>query len=158
MLFLSTFNNKIDKKGRVSVPSTFRSLLSEVENAVVIYESIRSKCLEGCSVARLQQMSNSIDKLDLYSDERDAFATVILGGSIKLSFDSEGRIILPEALLNFADLKGEACFVGKGEVFEIWNPKVYQEYFEKAKELANKNRNLLKMNQSIGQGINYEKK
>lgn len=146
MLFLSTFTNKIDKKGRVSVPSSFRAMLSKNdENSLVLYESVRSKCLEGCSVERLEQISSSIDNLDMYSDERDAFATVILGGSMRLTCDSDGRIIMPEALLNFANLKDEACFVGKGQVFEIWNPELYKEHYEKAKALAQANRGMLKL-------------
>jgi MraZ protein len=115
-------------------------------SAVVMYESVRSKCIEACSVERLEQLSNSIDNLDPYSDERDAFATIILGGSIKLSFDSEGRVVLPEALIKFADLSGEACFVGKGKTFEIWNPKEYEKYYLKAKEMAMLNRDALKLN------------
>ena len=147
MLFLSTYINKIDKKGRVSVPSSLRvSLTKDNFSGVIIYESVRSKCIEGCSFERLEHLSRSIDSLDPYSDERDAFATIILGGSVKLSFDSEGRVVLPESLIKFANLVGEACFVGKGQTFEIWNPKEYKEYYLKAKEMAMQNRGALKLN------------
>ena len=149
MLFLSTYINKIDKKGRISVPSPFRtSLIKDSFSGVVVYESIRSKCIEGCSLDRLEHLSKSIDNLDPYSDERDAFATIILGGSIKLSFDSGGRIILPDFLIKFASLDAEACFVGKGQVFEIWNPKDYQEHYTEAKKMAMQKRGLLKLNKA----------
>lgn len=144
MLFLSTYTNKIDSKGRVSIPSSFRAVLAR-DAGVVVYESIRSNCIEGCTVERFHHLSNSIDNLDPYSDERDAFATIILGGSIKLSLDGDGRVILPDALVRFANLQTEACFVGKGQVFEIWNSAQYKEHYLKAKDLAAKNRGLLKL-------------
>jgi MraZ protein len=145
MLFLSTYTNKIDKKGRVSVPSSFRTALPKDDAGIVVYESIRSKCLEGCSIERLRHLSNSIDNLDPYSDERDAFATVILGGSAKLLFDVDGRVVLPSELASFANLQDEACFVGKGQVFEIWHPENYKSHYHKAKELAISSRGLLKL-------------
>src|SRR5262245_39208025 len=122
MLFLSTYKNKIDRKGRVSVPSSFRNaLLKEEYPGVIVYESINNKCIEDCSLSHIEQLNDTIDSLDPYSDERDAFATIILGGSVQLSFDSEGRILLPESLIEFALLSECACFVGKGRTFEIWN-------------------------------------
>lgn len=145
MLFLSTYINKVDKKGRVSVPSSFRSILSDDFAGVIAYESISNICIEACSLERIKKLSDGIDTLDPYSDERDAFSSVILGGSIKLSFDSEGRVLLPEDLIEFAGLKERACFVGKGKTFEIWNPEKYQEHYKKAKEIARKNRTLLRM-------------
>lgn len=146
MLFLSTFTNKIDKKGRVSVPSSFRTLLTgEAFSGLIAYQSISNQCIESCSIERIKRLSDSIDDLDPYSDERDAFATIILGGSVKLQFDSEGRILLPEDLLQFANLQDKACFVGKGQTFEIWNPELYSEHYAKAKKFAEQNRAALRL-------------
>lgn len=153
MLFLSTFMNKLDKKGRVSVPSSFRALLSDENfSGLIAYQSISNKCIEACSIDRIKHISDSIDNLDPYSDERDAFATIILGGSSKLQFDSEGRILLPENLINFAELQDKACFVGKGKTFEIWNPGLYDEHYEKAKSIAAQNRLTLRLNKQSNQG------
>jgi len=146
MLFLSTYINKLDKKGRVSVPSSFRSMLSNDSFAgIIAYESIRNECIEACSIRRITQLSESIDNFEPYSDERDAFATIILGGSIRLPFDNEGRILLPESLIKFAGLDEKACFVGKGQTFEIWAPEKYDEHYKQAKELATKNRSILRL-------------
>lgn len=150
MLFLSTYINKVDKKGRVSVPSSFRSVLSDDFLGIIAYESISNTCIEACSLERIKKLSDGIDTLDPYSDERDAFSSVILGGSIKLSFDSEGRILLPEDLIEFAGLQERACFVGKGQTFEIWNPEKYEEHYKKAKEIARKNRTLLRIGKDSG--------
>lgn len=136
-LFLSSFEKKIDKKGRVSVPSTFRAALSGAHfNGIVVYGSFVNPCIEACGMDRIEQMHERIESLDPFSEERDAFATAIMGGSVQLSFDGEGRVILPEHFLGDAHIAGECIFVGKGATFEIWEPKAYREYEQKARKLA----------------------
>ncbi|MBU6338620.1 MAG: cell division/cell wall cluster transcriptional repressor MraZ [Rickettsiales bacterium] len=145
-LFLSTFTNKIDSKGRVSVPAQFRaSLVNNDFSGVIVYESFINDCIEGCDIERIKLLSESIDKLDPFSEERDSFATAILGGSMQLSLDSDGRVILPENLLKKAKLKDKAVFVGKGPTFEIWQPEKFEIYVSKAKENAKAQRSLLRL-------------
>lgn len=144
-LFLSRFINTIDKKGRVSVPSSYRQTASNENFAgVVVYPSIRNKCIEACSIDRLKELAEMIYRLEPYSDERDAFETIILGEAVQLTFDTEGRVHVPKQLLEFAGLDKQACFVGKGKVFEIWNPDMFEDYLAKAKSTAAENKLLLK--------------
>ncbi len=147
-LFLSTYTNKIDKKGRVSVPAQFRSVLSGQNlDGIVAYPSVVNNCIEACGIDRIERMSASIDdNHELYSDERDAFAMSILGDSSPLSFDSDGRVTLPEKLLKEAGLDGQAVFVGKGQTFEIWEPKAFEEYSAKAREIAKQKREEFRLN------------
>lgn len=148
-LFLSTFINKIDQKGRVSVPSQFRaSLVSETSANVVVYESFINDCIEGCDLVRIKNLSESIDDLDPFSEERDAFAAVVLGGSTQLTIDGDGRIILPEILLKKAKISDKALFVGKGSTFEIWQPEKFEKYLLEAKKQAKEKRNFLKTKKS----------
>lgn len=147
-LFLSTFTNKIDAKGRVSVPAQFRaSLVNKDFSGIVVYESFINECIEGCDIERIKKISESIDNLDPFSEERDAFAATLLGGSIQLTIDVDGRIILPESLLKKTQIKEKAVFVGKGSTFEIWQPQKFEEYMVKAKQEARNKRNLLKASQ-----------
>lgn len=146
-LFLSTFTNKVDSKGRVSVPAQFRvSLVNENYSTMVVYESFINQCIEGCDIERIKKISESIDDLEPFSEERDAFATAVLGGSVQLSIDGDGRVILPENLLKTAKIKDNAVFVGKGSTFEIWEPKSFNIYLEKAKAEAKLKRNMLRLN------------
>ena len=79
-IFLSKYQNKIDKKGRVSIPSAFRSVLSEDQfNGIIVYPSFKNNCIEACSMARLQEIYGIIQRLDPYSEERDAFETIVMG-------------------------------------------------------------------------------
>jgi len=145
-LFLSTFSNKVDAKGRVSVPAQFRtSLVNDNFATMVIYESFINECIEGCDLERIKKLSESIDNLEPFSEERDAFATAVLGGSVQLSIDGDGRVILPEILLKKAKIKDVAVFIGKGSTFEIWEPKYFEEYMAQAKAQAKSKRNLLRL-------------
>lgn len=145
-LFLSTFTNKVDKKGRVSVPANFRAALSEQKyQGIIIYRSFINDCVEACSMERIERLSESIDGMDPFSDERDAFAATILGGSLQLPFDGEGRVMLPENILEEAGITDQAVFVGKGATFEIWEPKAYAAYAEKARDLAKQQRASLRL-------------
>ncbi len=149
-LFLSTFQNKIDKKGRVSVPAPFRSVLARQEfGGIIAYGSFINPCIEACGMDRIEKMSRRIEELDPFSEERDAFATAILGGSVQLAFDGEGRVMLPEMLLEQATLTENALFIGKGETFEIWEPKAFAEHAAKARALALKNRGQLRGNAPV---------
>ena len=140
-LFLSTFQNKIDKKGRVSVPASFRQVVAREEfNGIVAYSSFINECIEACGMARMEKLSRRIDELDPFSEERDAFATAILGGSVQLSFDGEGRVLIPELLMVQASLTENALFIGKGETFEIWEPKAFAEHSLKSRQLAKEKR------------------
>ncbi len=152
-LFLSTFTNKVDAKGRVSVPSQFRaSLVNENFSGMIVYESFVNDSIEGCDVERIKKISESIDNLEPFSEEREAFATAILGGAMQLAIDSDGRVILPEELLKKAQVKDRAVFVGKGSTFEIWNPEKFTAYMAKAKKDAKEKRNLLKFNNKKSDG------
>lgn len=144
-IFLSKYPCNIDKKGRISVPASYRAVLDNGAGVgLIVYPSIRHQCLEACSIERLGDLSKIIENLDPYSQERDAFETTILGESVHLTFDSEGRIILPKALTDYAAIEDKVCFVGKGLVFEIWNPVDFDVYLQEAKEIAKANRGLLK--------------
>lgn len=144
MLFLSTFHNRIDKKGRISVPATYRAVLSVQEfPGIIAYGSIMHPCIEACGMQRINKMHERIDALDPYSPERDAFSASVFGDSVQLSFDGEGRVVLPESLMQTAGLEEMATFVGKGEIFEIWEPKAFTNYMAQARELARNKRGAL---------------
>ena len=100
-MFLSVYENKLDKKGRVSVPASFRSYLSNLGyNGVICYPSFNNQAIEAWPQDRIEKISNTIESLNPFEEKRDYFATSILSESINLQFDSEGRISLTKKLLN----------------------------------------------------------
>ena len=144
-MFLSTYENRLDKKGRVSVPASYRSYLSRLGyNGIVCYPSFNNPSIEGCSQNRIEKISNSIDSLNPFEEKRDIFATSVLAESVNLQFDSEGRISIPNKLLNHAKIKQAMVFVGQGKTFQIWEPKLFEKFKAQARKKANLNRASLK--------------
>ena len=144
-MFLSSFENRIDKKGRVSVPATFRSFLSSMGyNGFISYPSFNHNALEACSQDRIEKLSKTIDSLNPFEEKRDFFATSILSESENLQFDTEGRVSLSEKLLNHAKIKTNILFVGLGQTFQIWEPKNFEKFKIIARKKAYQNRSNLK--------------
>jgi len=144
-MFLSSYENKIDKKGRVSVPVTFRSHLSSLGfNGFVGYPSFNHAALEACSQDRIEKLSNTIDSLNPFEEKRDFFATSILSESENLNFDTEGRVSISEKLLNHAKIKNYVLFVGLGKTFQIWEPSNFEKFKIVARKKAFQNRSNLK--------------
>ena len=125
-MFLSRFDNKVDKKGRVSVPAAWRALLAkQAFNGIVVFPSPNSDAIDGCGMDRMEQLSASIDTLNPFSEQRDAFARAIMSASYPLQFDSDGRVMLPEPLLRHAGIVDLATFAGLGPTFQIWQPEKF---------------------------------
>ena len=144
-MFLSTYENRIDKKGRVSVPASFRSYLSNLGyNGVICFPSFNNQSIEAWPQNRIERISTSIDALNPFEEKKDFFATSILSESINLQFDSEGRISLPLKLLKYAKIRNSMLFVGQGQIFQIWEPTAFEKFKAQARKKSNVNRASLK--------------
>ncbi len=122
--FVSSFLNKIDKKGRVSLPSSFRNALPKSnKNEIILYKSIKSKSIEGCSSERINEIAKRINNLDFFSEDYDDFSRSIFTEIIPTNLDKEGRFLIPEELKKYANIKDQAIFFGQGFFFQIWEPK-----------------------------------
>ena len=144
-MFLSTYENKLDKKGRVSVPASFRSYLSNIGyNGIICYPSFNHQCIEAWPQDRIEKISNAIDSLNPFEEKKDFFATSILSQSINLQFDSEGRVQIITKLLKHAKIKNRMLFVGQGKTFQIWEPTLFEKFRANAKKKSNINRASLK--------------
>tara|TARA_B100001057_G_C22355166_1_gene758638 strand:+ start:63 stop:527 length:465 start_codon:yes stop_codon:yes gene_type:complete len=149
-MFLSSYENKLDKKGRVSVPANFRSHLSSLGyNGFITYPSLNHEALEACSQDRIEKLSNTIDSLNPFEEKRDFFATSVLSESMSLIFDSEGRVLISEKLLSHAKIKINILFVGLGKTFQIWEPKIFEKFKVVARKKAYQNRSSLKWDNNL---------
>ncbi len=146
-LFLSSYENRLDTKGRISVPSSFRaSVSSERFAGVVLYRSFTNKCIEGLSMSRMEQLAAATDKMGVFDSELDDLSAMLFADARPLAFDVTGRIVIPEDLLKHAGITDKAVFVGRGNSFQIWNP----EEFKKAQEKSLNNLRSARPNLIIG--------
>jgi MraZ protein len=121
-VFLSSYVNRLDKKGRVSVPAPFRAALGVEASGIMVFRALHHDALDACSPAHLELLSRSIDNLDLSSEEYELIETTIFGGAQHLPFDGEGRIGLPENLAASVGIADQITFVGRRKTFQLWEP------------------------------------
>jgi MraZ protein len=135
-LFLSTFVNKVDRKGRVSVPATFRAALADQSfPGIVAFPSYKHQALEASGIKRMEEMSARLNILDEFSEEHENLG-MLFAASQALPFDTEGRIVLPEDLAEYAYISESAAFVGLGKSFQIWEPTRFADHQATLRERA----------------------
>ena len=136
--FISTYENKVDKKGRVSVPAAYRSALgSDAYQGVIAYPSLTDPSIEGFGRGTLEELNRrrfdqSLEGGDfaqtLVGRSDDGLVETIMSLANELPFDGEGRIILPARLTEHAGITDRATFVGRGTRFQIWAPDRYLDH------------------------------
>ena len=145
-LFLSSYENRLDTKGRISVPASFRaSLAGENFSGVVLYRSFTNNCIEGLSMSRMEQMATAADKMGVFDSELDDLSAMLFADARPLTFDVTGRIVIPSELLKHAGITDKAVFVGRGNSFQIWNPDAFHAAQEKSLQNLRKVRPNLKI-------------
>lgn len=142
--FVSTFTNKVDTKGRVSVPASFREVLARdgYEGGIYCYPSLDAPALDAGGERLAQKIDALLDGLDDYSDERDELSVALYGDVQVLKLDGDGRIVLPGELRTHTGITGRVAFVGMGEKFQLWCPERFEEYRARARDKVREHRKL----------------
>jgi MraZ protein len=144
-LFMSKYTNKVDRKGRVSVPAQFRAALpSGFQKSIVSYQAVNNDAIECCDLLHIEKVNDSLEGFAPYSDEHNEFSLALMSGLVELSFDGNGRIILPQDLMKFAGIGEYATFAGKGKIFQIWEPEAFKKELEKARSKVKEKRSMLR--------------
>lgn len=126
--FFGTFTNKIDAKGRLSVPAPYRAVIqSRGLTSVAVHPSLFESCLEGAGIDRFENVAQKQE--DSFAPAaRDDLTAAVMADLRELALDGEGRIVLPAEFLTAAKLTDQATFVGATSVFQIWEPALYRAY------------------------------
>ncbi|MCH9764786.1 MAG: division/cell wall cluster transcriptional repressor MraZ [Alphaproteobacteria bacterium] len=142
--FVSTYTNKIDAKGRVSIPASFRNVLESdgYSGGIYCYPSLDATALDAGGERLAQKIDGLLAGLPDYSDERDELSVALYGDVHILSIDGDGRIVLPQSLRDHAGLSAQVTFVGLGDKFQMWQPEQFQQRHSKAREKAKHHRTL----------------
>lgn len=139
--------NKVDRKGRVSIPAPFRSALAgESYQGIIAYPSLVDPAIDAFGRDVLDKMSRQ--RFDQTVEDGN-FEQILLGGgdgdgddavetimamARELPFDGDGRIVLPAALAEEAGITDRAAFVGRGARFQIWAPEKFETHQQAAME------------------------
>ena len=143
--FVSTFTNKIDAKGRVSVPAPFRAVLTRdgYDGGIYCYPSLDSPALDAGGEALARKIDALLDSLPDFSDERDELSVALYSDVQILNIDGDGRIVLPQALRNHANITTHVTFVGMGQKFQIWEAERFVAHRARARDKVRDHRKLL---------------
>ena len=132
--FVSHFTNRLDSKGRVSIPATFRAVLArDGFDGLYVHPSLDAQAVDCGGHALLKEIDGLLDRLSPYSEERDLFSTALLGTSEILRVDTEGRVVLTESVKAYAGITAEVTFVGQGHKFQIWEPSRFRAHLDEAR-------------------------
>jgi MraZ protein len=132
--FVSHFTNRLDAKGRVSIPAPFRAvLMRDGFEGLYVHPSLDAAALDCGGHALLRDIDGLLNTLSPYSEERDMFSTALLGTSEILKVDTEGRVILTDSVKAYAGISGEVTFVGQGHKFQIWEPMRFTAHLTEAR-------------------------
>lgn len=117
------------------MPASFREALEgQSFRGIIAFRSLRSQAIEGMGIDRMEKLSVHMDSLDLFSQNQDDWAASIFADAQQLAFDSEGRISLGEELMAYAQLTDSVSFVGRGPTFQLWNPGLFAQHQEQARQ------------------------
>ncbi len=142
--FLNTHANRVDSKGRVSIPASFRTALRtlcpEGDVPLVLRTSHNHACIEGWPTRYFQQLGTPLQQLDVFGADHDDMAVSIYADALYLESDKEGRIMLPDSLMQHAGLTDTVLFMGLGRIFQIWEPQAGHRFIADARERARSRR------------------
>jgi MraZ protein len=125
--FMGTHQNRLDAKGRVSIPAPFRACLrldggEGSTIPMVLRPHHNHPCIEGWPTAAFRALDVPLQALSVFSPEYDDLAGSIYADAFPMEADREGRIVLPDLLAAHAGLTDSVVFMGMGRTFQIWEP------------------------------------
>lgn len=136
-LFTGTYENKVDRKGRVSLPAPFRAQLPDGDARLVyVYRSPNLPALEACDQSFMDRLAESLEQFDMFSEAESDLGAVILADARPLSLDAEGRIMLPADYAKFAGIGERVAFAGFGRRFHMWEPGAFAAHMEESRTRA----------------------
>ncbi len=133
--YLSTYLNKIDAKGRVSVPAPFRNILAqEGFEGVFCYPSLDHPAIDAGGNQLIGQIDELIGKVGSFTDDYEDLSRALYGDSITLKIDGDGRISLTDELKEYTGITDAVSFVGMGNHFQILAPDVSADLRQRNRE------------------------
>jgi len=135
LVFISTFEKQLDAKRRIVAPVEYRTAVAPFDG-LFCFPSIEADCIEGGGKALFDSYARLIDEYPFGDPDRTALETSIMGGMTQLSFDTAGRITIPESLCEMFRLTDWVTLVGLRDRFQIWPREAFRERGRVQREAA----------------------
>ncbi|WP_246748842.1 division/cell wall cluster transcriptional repressor MraZ [Rhizobium setariae] len=133
--FLSNATNRVDAKGRVSVPATFRAVLSsQAIEELYCFQDFHYPAINIGGPELLARFERRLEDLDPFSLEANRMSLLIHGGGIFMRLDSEGRLMVSDFIRTYTGIEGEVTFAGRADYFQLWRPDAFQAAQNAARE------------------------
>ena len=124
---LGTYECKLDTKGRLMFPVTFKGQLGEeINKGFVIKRSIFKKCLELFPAEKWQEETNLVSKLNMFKQKNAEFVTKFMAGVKPAELDSTGRLLIPKDLLKYGEITKDIVLTSVVNRIEIWDKTAYE--------------------------------
>jgi MraZ protein len=125
--FVANITLRLDSKGRVSVPASFRTVLGrDGYDGLYCYPALDRPAIDAGGNALMAEIEALIARYAPFSEEREQLALALYGTSETLKIDGEGRVMLSDTLKRHAGITDAVSFVGLGHKFQIWEPGRFQ--------------------------------
>ena len=114
---------KVDAKGRVSVPSAFRTVLTRLGiRDLYVFQDFVFPAISIAGPEVLERFERHIDQGDPFSPDANKMSLLIHGGGVFMKLDGEGRLAVTDFIRDFAGITNQVTFVGRGDYFQLWEP------------------------------------
>jgi MraZ protein len=131
--FVSTFTNRLDGKGRVSIPASFRLVLArDGFEGLYCCPTLDRMAIDAGGNAFRDRIKGSLAQFEPFSEEYEQLSTTLIGESEILKIDQDGRTVLSQSIMECAGVTDRVTFVGQGFKFQIWEPERFAVYREEA--------------------------
>jgi MraZ protein len=134
-VFISTYEKQLDAKRRIVAPAELRAAVAPLDG-VLCFPSIEADCVEGGGQALFDAYAALIDEFPFADPARTALETTVMGAMVQLSFDTAGRVTLPESLCQQFGLTDWVTIVGLGDRFQIWSREAFRERMSGQMQIA----------------------
>jgi len=133
-MFYGEYLHSIDRKGRLILPAKYR----EIAKAHFIEKFFVTRGLDGClfmlSEEEWKTQENKFKSISFTKAESRKFNRLYFSGAVEVNFDTQGRILLPQYLKDFAQIKKDVVIVGVANRIEIWAKDKWDEFYGNSKQ------------------------
>ncbi len=127
---MGEFNNNIDEKSRLVIPSKLRQ---EIGNDIILTRGLEN-CLFIYSKQNFDNITSQLNQLPFTKKDARNFSRFFLSGASLTTYDKQGRILIPAPLIKYANIKKECIIIGVGNRIEIWSKDNWEKFFNESSE------------------------